>query len=252
MLDACRYDYFKEIFPDYLDGELFKRKSVASHTSNWLLRNFGNENCNDVVYISAHPDINSMGIEAIEGFKANEHFYKIIDVWETDWNSDIGTVPPEKVAKNTKMMKIKHPDKRLISHFLQPHYPYIGSGFDLNLEDIKKNNSEISGAAFRSFVKYLVKLLGWKQAVKFGDITGLRVSGVREVARKYGKDKLKGAYRKNLKIVLEEISNLIDSLPGKTIITSDHGELLGEDGLYGHVQWSKNHILREVPWFVTQ
>ncbi len=35
----------------------------------------------------------------------------------------------------------------------------------------------------------------------------------------------------------------------KVIITADHGELLGEDGLYFHPPFSEHRIIREVPYY---
>lgn len=44
----------------------------------------------------------------------------------------------------------------------------------------------------------------------------------------------KEAYKKNLVSVLKEVQRLVDDLEGKIIVTSDHGEALGEDGIYLH------------------
>lgn len=43
VLDACRYDKFKESYPDYLDGELRKVWSRASSTQPWLGKTFPDE-----------------------------------------------------------------------------------------------------------------------------------------------------------------------------------------------------------------
>ena len=40
VLDACRYDYFAEEYPKFLHGELQKKRSRGSSTSDWLLKNF--------------------------------------------------------------------------------------------------------------------------------------------------------------------------------------------------------------------
>lgn len=63
------------------------------------------------------------------------------------------------------------------------------------------------------------------------------------------------AYRANLELVLSEVSRLLDRLDGKTVITSDHGELLGERlpyvGMrdYGHHEGVYVPELLDVPWF---
>jgi len=67
--------------------------------------------------------------------------------------------------------------------------------------------------------------------------------------RKYGTSGLRKAYRENLEIVLRYVAVLCYELSGTIVITSDHGELLGENGKYGHKCGSKDPLLLEVPWF---
>lgn len=56
------------------------------------------------------------------------------------------------------------------------------------------------------------------------------------------------AYKQNIEILTEEIERLNQELDGKTVITGDHGELLGENGIYDHFRGSNAKALREVPW----
>ena len=67
--------------------------------------------------------------------------------------------------------------------------------------------------------------------------------------QKYGRINLLKAYEMNLRIVLKYVKELTKELSGRTIITSDHGEMLGENNLYGHFAGSTKEILRIVPWF---
>ena len=68
------------------------------------------------------------------------------------------------------------------------------------------------------------------------------------VRRKYGKEGLRKAYKENLEIVLKHVAKLVDNLPGKIIITADHGEALGENACYSHWNKSANNFLLEIPW----
>lgn len=54
----------------------------------------------------------------------------------------------------------------------------------------------------------------------------------------------------NLKIAYEEVNSLKENLSGKTVVTADHGNLLGEDGFYSHPGGSNLIPLRKVPWDV--
>lgn len=60
------------------------------------------------------------------------------------------------------------------------------------------------------------------------------------------------AYKDNLELVMEQVEELVDELDGRTVVTADHGELLGENGLYGHIAKSDAKALREVPWDVVK
>lgn len=55
------------------------------------------------------------------------------------------------------------------------------------------------------------------------------------------------AYRHNLELVWEHARELGRDLPGRTLITADHGELLGEAGMYGHPPGMQARLLRDVP-----
>ncbi len=125
VLDACRYDYFENVYEDYLGGDLEKVLSSGSSTEEWLKGTFEGKNFFDTVYISSNAFVNSKGITAGEGFDATDCFFKIIDLWDEGWDEKKGTVPPKKVSKTTRMIRAKHPKKKLISHFMQPHYPYL-------------------------------------------------------------------------------------------------------------------------------
>ncbi len=57
-------------------------------------------------------------------------------------------------------------------------------------------------------------------------------------------------YKENLEFVWSEVQDMIDSLDGKSIVTADHGELLGEWGRYGHYPNSDAEGLRKVPYVI--
>jgi hypothetical protein len=68
------------------------------------------------------------------------------------------------------------------------------------------------------------------------------------VLKQQGRSGVIDGYAENLNCVLTHIVDLIHHLKGKVVITSDHGELLGEYGVYGHTPNSNLKILRQVPW----
>lgn len=71
---------------------------------------------------------------------------------------------------------------------------------------------------------------------------------VADTAERRGSDFLKKAYRSNLERVLESVQDLVNQLSGDIVITADHGEMLGEYGMYGHYPEVYFSQLVEVPW----
>lgn len=120
ILDACRYDAFKKL--NKIPGQLEKRRSRGSSTEEWLRENF-TEYYSDVTYVSGNPFVSEI---TIRGFNAGDHFYKIEKVWKYGWDEHLGTTPPEEVTKAALRIDRKHPNKRKIIHYLQPHDPFIG------------------------------------------------------------------------------------------------------------------------------
>ncbi len=252
ILDACRYDYFENLYEDYLPrGRLKKVLSEGSSTAEWLRKTFNDNNLEDVIYVSANAFINSQGAN-IAGFDGRKHFFNVIDVWDKYWNNDLKTILPEKVRKTTLLTKAKFPDKRIITHFMQPHYPYLSIGpveGGLGAPKAAKQKGLLikTRRKIGRFIRRTAGLGVYKKIKEY--IVGTREAGkLEKIVQEYGEYELKQAYMKNLIRVLKEARKILERYPGKVVITADHGELLGEDG-YGHPTDSNHHILREVPWW---
>lgn len=62
------------------------------------------------------------------------------------------------------------------------------------------------------------------------------------------KEKIQEAYKSNLKYVLESVEDLVNTISGQIIVTADHGEMLGEKGVYAHAEGLYFKELVKVPW----
>ena len=70
----------------------------------------------------------------------------------------------------------------------------------------------------------------------------------------FSRDELWLIYVENLEYVLEYVSELLDGLSGKTVVTADHGNYVGERASpipireYGHPRGLYDEPLVQVPW----
>lgn len=225
ILDACRYDFFEEMYRNYLDGRLEKRISRGTTTSEWLEKNF-TEYYGDTVYASANPHCSD---HTIHGFRGVDHFYRIEHVWKDAWNDQLDTVEPAAMTDAALRLAAEHPDKRLIVHYIQPHGPWIGK-------------TRISGDEIPRDVSHPSAIDG-KWTVD---------SQVWELVRqgRFDVNKLIQADKDNLDLVLGEVKRLVGKLNGKIVVSADHGEAFGEKFVIGHPPGVYIRELAEVPWLV--
>ncbi len=249
ILDACRFDYFEKVYEEYLDGDLVKVESEGHRTQEWLKKTWDGEY--DLTYVSANPYINSVGMDwgVYWNFNPSEHFEEIEDLWESEWDECLKTVPPKNVTSCAIDQFLKNPGNRYVIHYIQPHYPFLSIGPLNRGMYIEKPYLGIR----RKVANFMVRLLGNNRAValrrSLRPIINLAKNEYEAVADEYGVDGLRRYYRENLRFVLESVSELVSKLKGVTVITSDHGDYLGEDGKFGH-ELLGDDFLREVPWLV--
>lgn len=255
VLDACRYDYFKENYSDFLDGELKKYRSRGSATPEWLWNTFQSRyNYN---YVSANPYINGEGLSlselvggAQEDWKATEHFTHIVDSWIEDWDEEINTVRPEDLTETA----LDNLNGKTVIHYIQPHRPFISLGEkDFEWSPKNKLDGEEKSTKRKIFDKTrplwdpVFQNLPYKIQSKIKSVLGMG-NNYEKLAREHGAEQVKEYYRKDLRLALKEVEKLVEGLDGKIVVTSDHGELLGEKGEWGHSIGSKRPELLEVPW----
>ena len=228
ILDACRFDLFEEVMRETdfeIPGQLEKVTSRGSGTPEFLRENFKGSRFDDTVYVTANPF--SMKI-------IDDPFHETDHVWVDGWDDAEQTVLPEVVCDRTLAAEEKHPNKRLISHFMQPHHPFVG---DTRLENDPG--------------------LEWVRArATDGDVPDVQFVWERLGRGMVDAAEVWQAYRDNLIRALDPIADLVQELEGKTVITSDHGNGFGErlrpfpTRVYGHDERIRIPALVDVPWFV--
>lgn len=180
--------------------------SEGTRTEEWFVRTF--DRPIDCIYISANPYIASKG-----PYKKSVQNMKIIDAWDFLWNDNYKAVLPNALYSYYKSIK-PIAKKRIFVHFMQPHFPPIGVKCDV-WEDARREG------------------LGLQKE-------GLKYPTMRELAQLLGREKVVEYHNRNLMLVLSVLRDF------DGIITSDHGEFLGERGEYSHV--NGDFRLRFVGW----
>lgn len=227
ILDACRNDMF--VAQNSISGDLGTRLSKGSNTVEFFEENFSGTGHHDTVYVTANPvprvDVwCSVDLDAV--------FHDVVDVWAESWDEEANTVRPEVTESAIREAHEEYPDKRIIGHFIQPHQPFIGpEGAKIEESGMTVGNEfEEAGASADEKV--------WEQ-LRNNDVSSELVWH---------------AYCENLDIVLPYAERLCEDLDGKFVVTSDHGNLLGEflwpfpEREYGHPPGIRKENLVKVPW----
>ncbi|PSH02158.1 MAG: hypothetical protein BRC26_01975 [Nanohaloarchaea archaeon QH_8_44_6] len=218
ILDACRHDLYEEV-----EGETDFRYTLGSSSSDYMARNFSEGTYDDVVYISANPHIHESQFKNLTGRRPKDVFHTIFHTYQTDWDDNKGTVMPEDIIEDALTAEKLFPDKKKIIHFMQPHHPFLSHEYDVKTEGFP---SDVTAGDAPENV--------WTHAER----------------GKISSEEIWKGYRKNLEVVLESVEELQKGLGGKTVVTADHGNFVGENGLYAHPEGSKAKVLKKVPWDV--
>ncbi len=266
ILDACRFDYFNKVYDEYnMIGDLRKAISPATTTMEWLNK-LWDDKYNDITYLSSSPFVNSF-IQTEDNFgytyEGSKHFDRIIDLWEHAWNKDLRTVEPKKVTEYA-LKEAKKNSNRLILHYMQPHGPYISDKYKKyickpNAKHTEKNTNRdpdeghnISRKLMKILYKKGMNFLGIKNLWRIASILNIKVSPTHLIGINEGIEGIRNAYKENLELALNSVKTFVENVESdKTVlITSDHGEFLGEEGLYGHGDNKpRKPPIVEVPWF---
>lgn len=219
ILDGCRVDVMKEVAPDisYIDT-VSELTSVDTMTREWMKKNFNDSFADEMAqtaFICGNPHSDLL----LEQTK----FYSLEEVWKYGWDHELGTVPPRRLTDQAISLSRDISPPQMIIHYMQPHYPFITEPELCNGIDIDRFGE-----------------LPWDniwERLQKGEVE---------------KNKVWRGYRKNLSYVLDEIEILLNNIDAeKVVITSDHGNAIGEWGIYGHPIHMPLKVLQTVPWIET-
>ena len=209
LLDACRYDTMCEVRPDDWP-EVQRATSKAGNTYDFYHANFDDGPYRDTVVVTANPRTTQVRADS---------FHRIVNLIDSHWNDEYGTVMPDVMAEATIDAHERFPDKRILSHWMQPHYPFIGA--DGEIATYAVDEESIWHDMHRNVVD---------------------------------PDEAYEAYRETLAETLPHVEEVVESVDGKVVVSSDHGNAFGERPwwypfpVYGHPRNARLPETVTVPW----
>lgn len=217
ILDACRFDVFQEARGhDRFDAQLGSVFSNGSMTAEWMRNTFTKEHSDEMgetVYVCANPYSDS---ELESGW-----FAGLDEVWRYGWDEDSGTVLPGVVTDRAITHARDRDPQKLLVHYIQPHVPFLSLN-DRSRPSAKEFTTNQDDEWLRVRDEVLDKDVAWR------------------------------GYRENLDLVLESVDLLLMNVDAETcIVSSDHGNCVGELGVYSHPEGLPMRVLRRVPWVET-
>lgn len=218
VVDACRLDLMRRVAPDYeFASDVESVRSLDSTTAFWMRKNFDDAYAReraDTAYVCGNPFSDDLLDSA--------DFGHLSEVWKRSWD-DPGTVPPRAVTDEAIRVARESDHDRLIVHYMQPHCPFIPRP----------------------------DLMDPKELDRFGNQRG------RDVWERLRDSELELAelwdgYESNLRLALDDVSLLLENVDAeRAVVTSDHGNAVGEWYTYGHPPNQPHDCLRMVPWIET-
>lgn len=219
ILDGCRVDLFEKTLDIEQFDEYTVRESLGSCTPQWISRNFSEGSFGDTVYISGNAFVSQL---------VPDRFHDVIQIEETIEN--LGVVHPQSIRDTVEQAIEQYPDKRFIVHFVQPHIPFIPTP-DLIYEKYSDGKSK-----------------GYGRKSEPATVHEALVTGA------IGYDEWWNGYQANLQLAFEYAIECTELLGGKSVISSDHGNMVGERSWpipvrhYGHPRKLRASELVDVPW----
>lgn len=223
ILDACRVDLLQSVSDEYewLPDEINSVPSIAGSSKEWMERTFLDDDyypIQQTAYISGNPFTATV-------FEFQNPLARLDHSWRDAWDDDLGTVRPEPLVDRTIRTGREH-DGPIIVHLMQPHIPFIG---DTDLHPGFDPDKWGDPAAVRAGTAQQPNV--WQQ-LRMGELD---------------EDRVWGAYQDNLRVALDAVARLRNNISGTLVLSADHGNAMGEGGVFGHPNVPVEPI-RDVPW----
>lgn len=215
ILDACRFDLFREFAPEHSVYERFNsvssKFSCASTSREWFKKGFvsaPNNDVSNVHYVTQNPFLPKADID---------RFHDVERLWDVEGEDPSGRLPPSTVTDVALDAYDSTEADQFVVHYLPPHAPFLHCEGKYNLGE-KSWGGESHDVWF-----------------------GLQVG-------EFDEGEVWSDYGRNLLTVLDEVQRLTKYISGDVIVTADHANGMGELGQYGHPGYVPLPGIKRVPW----
>lgn len=223
VLDAMRVDVADEVIDEDVRGVW----SPASTSIDWIERHFADgyrDEWRDTAYVTGNPFAANDAESARSADLDEKRLAHFDPVYKRKWQKDaVGTTPPEAMTEAALSAWARDDVDRLIVHYMQPHQPFrsrpewehVYSNLENLTTDVNQGGPDI-----------------WKRC-RDGEL---------------GREDVWEAYRDNVEWVWEEVTEyLLPYLDGDVLVTADHGNGMGEWGVWSHPPATIAPQVRKVP-----
>lgn len=219
LLDCARIDMMEAVRDEYdFIREVGEHVSPGTTSPEWMKYTFTDE-YEDEMSETLHVTANTSSHRVLDA----SDFLHLEEVWRDGWDDEYKTILPQTVTDRAIAYHRELHPRRTILHYMQPHLPFIP------FPDVAA--SEISGPGV-------------------GRNRGKTVPELAEDG--YSREELWEFHMENLRCALDSVEVLLSNIDAdRVVISSDHGQALGENGEWGHPRGSSLDCLRRVPWCVT-
>lgn len=211
ILDACRVDAIEEVADEYSFLDTPGTMRSVASTSIEWMEETFTDEYSDEIENTVYVTANQHSSSVSE-----LSFVDFENVYDYGWDDEAGTIPAEVVTDISIEVGREYGDEydRMIVHYMQPHFPSIP------------------------------KPLG--HGNKFDNVwKGLMIGRGDE-------DEIWESYIANLRYVLDQVEVLLENIDADTVaISADHGNGIGEWGVYEHPVGIPTDPVKTVPWYIT-
>jgi hypothetical protein len=227
VLDGLRVDLARDV----VDDEVASVWSPASTSIDWINRHFADEYRDEwerTAYVTANPFASHDTTDAKSADLHEKNIGYFDPVYERAFGDvdGITTTPPEAVTDAAIYAWRTADVDQMIVHYMQPHQPFIGRS---DWESVYSNLENLAGEVNQGGP----------------DVWHRCRDG------KLDRNDVWNAYRDNLQWVLDDVeSRLLRNVDARAALSADHGNGMGEWGVWSHPPGSIAPAVRKVPvWF---